>query len=490
MTNTTQPVGFADLGLAASLVDAVKKIGVTAPTPIQHQAIPPALTGADVVGIAQTGTGKTFAFGLPMLQNISKNKGQGLIILPTRELAIQVEESLRKVGGRLGVRTAVLIGGEPIGKQIRQLKAKPHIIICTPGRINDHLEQRTVRLDQISIVVLDEADRMLDMGFLPQIKRVLETVPEQRQTMLFSATMPAEIFKLAAQFMQKPVRIEVVPAGTASQNVEQEVIFLDGASKQKMLEEILKEEKGTVLVFSKTKHGAKRIARTISMGGIQAVELHGNLSLAQRKRSMTSFKSGQARVLVATDIAARGIDVTGISLVINYDLPMVPEDYVHRIGRTGRAGMSGKAIAFATPDQVGDIMRIERVMNKKLTRSTKSAPVASPAPRSQHSGGGYRGGSSYGGGSRQGSSQRSSSGSSNRSQYSSRGGQSSAGNSRSQRPGFGKPSNGGRNKYRKDDKPMMQDGQFVAPKKKMRDPFEPRNYGTHGGTMDEYNTYV
>lgn len=361
-----QQIGFHGLSIAPKLVEILTKLNFVTPTPIQRQAIPAALTGKDLVGIAQTGTGKTLAFGIPLIQRLSQLRGQGLILLPTRELAIQVDEELRKIGFSLGLKTAVLIGGASMQYQIRDLRRTPHLIIATPGRLADHLKQRTTNLNNIKIVVLDEADRMFDIGFAPEIKRILKQVPSGHQTLLFSATMPPEIARMAAEHMTLPLRIEVAPAGTAAKNVDQEIFIVSKEAKSQLLDKLLADYSGSVLVFSRTKHGARKIVRVIRDMGHSAAEIHSDRSLAQRKDAMAGFKSGKYRVLVATDIAARGIDVTGIELVINYDLPDNSEDYVHRIGRTGRAGKSGKAISFATPDQRGDIKSIERLIKKAL----------------------------------------------------------------------------------------------------------------------------
>jgi ATP-dependent RNA helicase RhlE len=319
------------------------------------------------MGIAQTGTGKTLAFGIPMIQRLAQDKGaKGLIILPTRELAVQVDEALNKIGRPIGLKTAILIGGENIGKQIRQLRNNPHIIIATPGRLIDHLEQKTVRLDGVCMLVLDEADRMLDMGFAPQIKKILVTVPHKRQTMLFSATMPQEIVQIANSYMQLPVRVEVAPAGTAAQLVTHELFFVHKQDKMALLQNLLNEYKGSILIFSRTKFGAKKIAAQLVRAGHKAAEIHSNRSLNQRLEALNGFKLGKYRVLVATDIAARGIDVLGIEVVINFDLPEQAGDYVHRIGRTGRAEHSGHAISFATPEQKFDVRAIERLIKKQL----------------------------------------------------------------------------------------------------------------------------
>jgi len=367
MTNTQEAeTSFNELGISAQILSILTDNQFTKPTPIQHQVIPVALDGKDVVGIAQTGTGKTLAFGVPMIQRLLQTRGQGLIILPTRELALQVDEVIQKTGRRLGIRSAVLIGGASMRQQIDNLRRNPHIVIATPGRLLDHLEQKTYSLQNISIVVLDEADRMFDIGFAPAIKKIMSAVPKERQTMLFSATMPKEIAEMAAKFMKLPIRIEVAPSGTPAANVEQEVFIAGKDIKMQLLEKLLADNPGTVLLFSRTKHGAKRIAIGVRAMGHTAIEIHSNRSLAQRKAALAGFKSGKFRVLVATDIAARGIDVTGISLVINYDLPDNSDDYVHRIGRTGRAGCYGKAVSFVAPEERADIKHIERLIRKTL----------------------------------------------------------------------------------------------------------------------------
>ena len=375
MNNLQNTSGFQGLGLAPKLMEILKHKGFTTPTPIQQQAIPVAVLGKDVMGIAQTGTGKTLAFGLPMLQIIAQSKVIGLVVLPTRELALQVNESLQNIGKNLGLKTSVLIGGESMYRQLQTLRRQPHVIISTPGRLIDHLEQKTVKLDKVGILVLDEADRMLDMGFAPQLKQILKHVPVQRQTMLFSATMPAEIIHIASSYMKLPVRVEVSPPGTTISKVSQEIIFVDRSDKLSQLKIILTQYTGSALVFCRTKHGAKRVAQAVRTLGHTSSEIHSNRSLSQRLEALQGFKIGKYRVLVATDIAARGIDVSGIELVVNYDLPENPSDYVHRIGRTGRAGLSGHAISLATPDQKRDVYDIERLIKKQLPIS-KAAPIA------------------------------------------------------------------------------------------------------------------
>jgi ATP-dependent RNA helicase RhlE len=346
------------------------------PTPIQEKSIPAAIEGKDLVGLAQTGTGKTLAFGIPMIQAALRGK-RGLVILPTRELAIQVEETLRKIGAPLGIRTAVLVGGESMYRQIQALRRDPAIVICTPGRMIDHLEQKTIALNATGVLVLDEADRMLDMGFAPQLKRILLTVPRERQTMLFSATMPENIVWLANSYMKLPLRIEIAPPGTTTDKITQEVFFVSKPDKSRLLEKILYEYRGSVLIFSRTKFGARKIAVSVRALGHTAAEIHSNRSLTQRREALEGFRNGKYRILVATDIAARGIDVKGIELVLNYDLPTNPEDYVHRIGRTARAGASGHAISFATPDQKGDVRSIERLMRASLP--LRALPELPPA---------------------------------------------------------------------------------------------------------------
>lgn len=357
---------FYGLGLAPKTLGVLEKLKFTTPTPIQHKAIPVAVEGKDLVGIAQTGTGKTLAFGIPMIQRLATEQGKGLILVPTRELALQVEESLRLFCQAFNVRPVVLIGGASMGQQIQALRRQPRIIIATPGRLIDHLSQGNVYLGDARIVVLDEADRMLDMGFAPQIEQVLKTVPREKQTMLFSATMPVEIVRVASKYMRLPIRIEVAPPGTAAEKVSQEVFIVRKEAKLPLLCKLLEQYRGTVLVFCRTKRGASRVARDLYSKHISAADIHSDRSLAQRREALEGFKRGKYRVLVATDIAARGIDVKGIELVVNYDLPDDSENYVHRIGRTARAGSEGKAISLATPDQEKEFRSIERMMKLSI----------------------------------------------------------------------------------------------------------------------------
>ncbi len=375
--------GFHGLGIAPGLLNAISKLKFTEPTPIQRKSIPIALEGKDLIAVAQTGTGKTLGFGIPMIQRLARLKGRGLILVPTRELAIQVDESLLAVGRELGLKTAVLIGGVSEHLQKKALEKSPRIIVATPGRLVDLMEQRIVNLSNIEILVLDEADRMLDMGFAPQLNKIIRFVPKARQTMLFSATMPREIVALAQQIMKIPIQIEIAPAGTTADNVEQEVFFIEKAAKRYLLEELLKQYQGSVLVFSRTKHGAKKLTRDIRVAGFSAAEIHANRSLAQRREALEGFKSGKYRVLIATDIAARGIDVVGIELVVNFDLPTNTQDYVHRIGRTARAGKAGRAISFATFDQREDVREIERLIHTALHVKQVPALPFDRAPRTQ-----------------------------------------------------------------------------------------------------------
>ncbi len=380
MSERNSSASFTGLGIAPRLLDIIANLKFTTPTPIQEKAIPVAIEGKDIIGIAQTGTGKTLAFGVPMIQRIGQTKTMGLIILPTRELALQVEEMLHRVGRSLGLRTALLIGGMSMRPQMSAIHRNPHIIIGTPGRIIDHLNQKTLSLGSVSILVLDEADRMLDMGFAPQIKQILFKVPKDRQTMLFSATMPDDIVRMATEHMKLPFRVEIARSGTAAERVEQELFVVKKEDKISLLKKLLEEYRGTVLVFSRTKHGARRITRAVQAMGHTAAEIHSNRSLGQRRNALEGFKRGVYRVLVATDIASRGIDVVGIELVINFDIPDDPGDYVHRIGRTGRAGAAGRAISFATPDQRNAVRDIERLLKTFIKVSKLPELPALPRP--------------------------------------------------------------------------------------------------------------
>lgn len=395
-TKTEAQGNFASMQLLPALITTLNKQGITIPTPIQGKAIPVGLTGQDVLGIAQTGTGKTLAFGLPVLQQLDKKGGRALILLPTRELAHQVNDSLRSLCNTLAFSTAVLIGGESMGRQIRDLRQQPEIIIATPGRLMDLFDQGRVNLEEISYLVLDEADRMFDMGFAPQITEIIKHIPKQRQTLLFSATMPESVIKLIKMNMKNPARIEIAPQGTTAANIEQGIYLTKRDFKGPLLIALLREAGGTALVFSRTKHGATKINKFLRANGFTAAEIHSDRSQSQRREALHGFKTGRYDILIATDIAARGIDVPNIGLVINFDLPDNPEDYIHRIGRTGRAGQKGRALSFATPDQRGMLRIIEKVARKpipllkmpELPEVVTRAPEHHDHPR-RHSEGGH-----------------------------------------------------------------------------------------------------
>ncbi len=371
LLNNNAKHSFYELGVAPKVLEILDRLKFKVPTPIQYKAIPIATEGKDMIGIAQTGTGKTLAFAIPMIQQLAQKSGRGLVLVPTRELAIQVNDVFQKIVPAFNMRTAVLIGGASLINQIIELRKNPRIIIATPGRLIDLLDRQNIRLDDANILVLDEADRMLDMGFAPQIDRILRNVPRDRQTMLFSATMPQEIVKIATHHMKLPVRVEMARAGTAAEKVTHELFFVRKEDKSELLKKVLAQYHGSILVFCRTKHGTRKIARHVRSMGYNSAEIHSDRTLGQRQEAMAGFKSGRYRVLVATDIAARGIDVVGIEVVINYDLPDEAENYVHRIGRTGRAGHPGHAIAFATPEQRKDVRAIEQLIRVALPVSKR-----------------------------------------------------------------------------------------------------------------------
>ena len=388
---------FSDLGLSELLLRALDEAGYETPTPIQAQAIPPVREGRDLLGIAQTGTGKTAAFALPLLHRLAATGGRPprggcrvLVLSPTRELASQIADSFRTYGKHLGLTVAVVFGGVGMEPQKRALARGVDILVATPGRLQDHLDQRTARLDMVQVLVLDEADQMLDKGFLPAIRRLLKAVPTKRQTLFFSATMPAEINKLADEMLTDPVRVSVAPVSTTAERVAQRVIHVEQSSKRRVLADLLKMEGvGRVLVFSRTKHGADRIVKNLEQDGIAANAIHGNKAQGARERALAEFKNGTAPVLVATDIAARGIDVDGVTHVIQHDLPDVPETYVHRIGRTARAGAAGEAWALCAPDEMGLLRAVEKLIRQAIPaedrRSDRSKPLVEEprAPRQQ-----------------------------------------------------------------------------------------------------------
>jgi ATP-dependent RNA helicase RhlE len=380
---TFESPSFEGLGLMPELLRALADNNYTTPTPIQAEAIPLALAGKDLLGGAQTGTGKTAAFALPLLQRLAQGevalgapgprKPRALILTPTRELAVQVNDSLRTYGKHLKLNTAAIYGGAGMGPQFDLLKRGVDILVATPGRLMDHMERGSIKLDQIDVLVLDEADRMLDMGFLPAIKRILAKVPALRQTLLFSATFEAELKKLAIEFMRNPQQVQISTGNTVAENITHRAHPVDGSRKRDLLIEILaKRHTDQVLVFGKTKHGCNRLAEQLEAAGLKAVAIHGNKSQAQRQKALNQFKAGKARVLVATDVAARGLDIPSLPLVINFDLPMVAEDYIHRIGRTGRAGAQGEALSLVSPDEGGLLRQIQRMLKMDVAMEVVS----------------------------------------------------------------------------------------------------------------------
>lgn len=368
---------FNGFNLPTSLLHALKKLGFTTPTPIQIQAIPFALEGRDVLGSAQTGTGKTAAFGIPLVTKlINEPNGAAIVLTPTRELATQVLKQLQELLGHpTNIRCALLIGGDSMGKQLSQLKAKPRIIVGTPGRINDHLMRRTVNLGATNFLVLDEMDRMLDMGFGVQLEKIIKHMPTDRQTLMFSATMPANIMKTAEKYLRMPERVAVGSTISAAPKIKQELIHTPETEKYTKLVALLEERKGSILVFVKTKHGADRLSQKLIKHGHSAEAIHGDLRQRQRDRVIQSFRDKKHRVMVATDVAARGLDIPHIEHVINYDLPQAPEDYIHRIGRTARAGAEGSAVCLITPADGEKWRAIHRLMH----------PGEAPPPRGHSS---------------------------------------------------------------------------------------------------------
>jgi ATP-dependent RNA helicase RhlE len=380
---------FSDLGLSAPILGALAAEGYAAPTPIQFKAIPPALDGRDLCGIAQTGTGKTAAFALPILQRLAAARQRAapqtcraLVLSPTRELASQIAASFRAYGAWTPLSTAVVFGGVAIGPQRQKLRRGVDILVATPGRLLDLIDTRSLTLSSAQVLVLDEADRMLDLGFIPALRRIVKLLPRQRQTLLFSATMPRPIAALAEDYLNDPVKVVVAPSATTVERVEQRVVFVPSDRKRDLLATLLRDPAfARVLVFTRTKHGADRVVRHLISAGIEATAIHGNKSQPQRERALAGFRDGQTRVLVATDIAARGIDVDGVTHVINFELPNMPEDYVHRIGRTARAGAAGIAIAFCSDEERPYLRDIEKLTRRPLRAI--AAPSATAAPRNE-----------------------------------------------------------------------------------------------------------
>lgn len=369
-------MSFSTLGLCQPLLDAISTQGYTKPSPIQEHAIPPILQGRDVMAAAQTGTGKTAAFTLPMLEllnskksKVSANRVRALVLTPTRELAAQVGDSVANYGAQLQLSSAIVFGGVNINPQMMKLRKGVDVLVATPGRLLDLQTKNAVKLDQVELFVLDEADRMLDMGFIRDIKKVIECLPKRRQNLLFSATFSDDIRALAKGLIHDPVEVSVAPANTTAKTVEQQIVVVDKPNKTKALIKLIKDGNWfQVLVFSRTKHGANKIALQLNKAGIKASPIHGNKSQGARTRALAEFKNGDIQVLVATDIAARGLDIDQLPQVVNYDLPHVSEDYVHRIGRTGRAGSSGKAISLVCAAEQKELFGIERLIQEVIPR--------------------------------------------------------------------------------------------------------------------------
>ena len=365
---------FNELNLIEPILRALDEKGYTNPTPIQQQAILPALENKDILGLAQTGTGKTAAFSLPIIQQLYLNKVSGkkreiraLIITPTRELAIQIDDCLAEYTQYTGLRHCVIFGGVKQAAQVSQLNKGVDILVATPGRLLDLMNQRIINLNFVKHFVLDEADRMLDMGFIHDIKKLLPRLPKEKQTLFFSATMPSTIGALSRSILNNPIKVEVTPTSSVIDTIDQSIYFVEKQEKKDLLIDVLKKDKKqSVLVFSRTKHGADKIARILCKAGIFSEAIHGNKSQNARQRALSNFKSHKTRVLIATDIAARGIDIDQLELVINYDLPDVPETYVHRIGRTGRAGNNGTSITFCSNEEKGNLRDIEKLTKKKI----------------------------------------------------------------------------------------------------------------------------
>jgi len=369
---------FSELSISAQLKSNLVKNGFTTPTPVQALAIEPALAGRDVVATAQTGTGKTLAFVLPLIERLAHRKGAcALVLSPTRELAIQINEAFAKMAGGSGLKSAVIVGGLSESTQLNAVRKGAQVLIATPGRLYDFLSRDLVKLGGIEIVVLDEADRMLDMGFLPTITRILAATPSDRQTMFFSATMESSVKYLVERHVRDAVRVEVGSTTKPAEQVDLHVYEVEQSDKVELLQTMLREEQGSFLVFARTKHGADRLARRLAEAGFKTAAIHGDRSQGQRNQALKGFQDGYYRVLVATDVAARGIHVENISHVVNFDLPQAPEDFIHRVGRTGRAGARGCATTFASRSERADVAKIERTIQMKLTRRTVDG---SPAP--------------------------------------------------------------------------------------------------------------
>ncbi len=374
-------MSFRSLGLVSPILKTLEKQELHVPTPIQEKSIPIILEGKDVIGLAQTGTGKTAAFILPLLSKMYGTQQTGkfrkvkmLVLSPTRELAQQIGEVIKPFASATNIKTCTIVGGVPIFKQFKDLRKGSDIIIGTPGRVEDHISQKSIDLSNAKYTVLDEADQMLDIGFLPAVRRILSITPKTRQTLLFSATMPQEIKRLVENFMVSPVEVTVSAVAKPVEKINQKIIMLNNSQKIDALKEIVQSRAGArLLIFTKTKHGAEKVVKSLSKDGFSVASIHGNKSQNQRQKSLINFKNGNCPLLVATDIAARGIDVPGVEAVINYDLPEVPESYVHRIGRTARAGMTGDAISFCSELEIKKLRAIEKLINTRI--KTKNYPT-------------------------------------------------------------------------------------------------------------------
>ena len=414
---TDSSIHFSDLDLIQPIQRAVQEEGYSTPTPVQAAAIPLVLEGSDLIATAKTGTGKTAAFAMPMLQMLHEGDApgdalRGLILTPTRELALQIHENLRTYGRHLKLTHAVIVGGVSAGPQIQALHRHPDILVATPGRLLDLMGQGKVRLRDVEIAVLDEADRMLDMGFIRDVRRIVDALPRQRQTLLFSATMSNQIAELAGEMLHKPARVQVTPPATVADNITQKVMFVDQSDKRDLLARLLKDDDsiGSALVFTRTRHRASRVARQLSQAGISADAIHSDKSQGARQKALNAFDRGKVRVLVATDIVARGIDVDGITHVINFEIPNEAESYVHRIGRTARAGAAGIALSFCNLEEVAYLADIEKLTGIRLeevhdhphrsqtiaSRRDSGAPAPAKKSRGSKGGGGAGGGSARG----------------------------------------------------------------------------------------------
>jgi ATP-dependent RNA helicase RhlE len=384
-------VTFAELGVAEPILRALAAENYTIPTPIQTRAVPALLAGRDLLGIAQTGTGKTAAFGIPLLQRLSighvpprPREVKSLILAPTRELAVQIEQSLRTYGRFLNLKMAVILGGVSQHSQINATKHGVDILVATPGRLLDLINQRHIRLDTVSTFIVDEADRMLDMGFIRDVRKIVAMLPKQRQSMLFSATMPDDVVKLVGDMLHQPERIEVTPQGRTADRVTQKLYYVPTMQKRQLLVQLLQDQAmSRVLVFTRTKHGANKVAEHLTRNGVGSDAIHGNKSQNARQRALDQFRAGKVRVLVATDIAARGIDIDDVSHVVNFDMPNEPESYVHRIGRTARAGAGGMALSFCDGSERGYLRDIERLTRLKIEAVEHDLPPMTEAQKTQ-----------------------------------------------------------------------------------------------------------